>query len=292
MVGTTGFEPTTSSTPTKRATKLRYVPMTTTSIIHAHEVFVKPYFSGFKAILYPLNYIDRHTEQANKRRFTVIFAKNKGTCIKITKEVDGMSERKERMFWLTLGQDHRNKGASYEDIARHTASILRALKRRAKKQNWQYILHGTISNMHVSESALHKFDEFGIAITEQDMQQYAGEYHVHILILACPASTIVDFIADRWKYGVTKRIDPEHGSIDIQPVTRTPKRILQYIDDNHRYGTRSKWISQRYPTTGRLNREDARRYILTSSYGHTIAGTDTTQSLNAQGIEPCFRASQ
>ena len=26
MVGTTGFEPTTSSTPRKRATKLRYVP--------------------------------------------------------------------------------------------------------------------------------------------------------------------------------------------------------------------------------------------------------------------------
>ena len=28
MVGTTGFEPTTSSTPRKRATKLRYVPAT------------------------------------------------------------------------------------------------------------------------------------------------------------------------------------------------------------------------------------------------------------------------
>ena len=28
MVGTTGFEPTTSSTPRKRATKLRYVPTT------------------------------------------------------------------------------------------------------------------------------------------------------------------------------------------------------------------------------------------------------------------------
>lgn len=55
MVGTTGFEPTTSSTPRKRATKLRYVPITTTNIIHVYLVFVKPHFQvqwEYKKIAY------------------------------------------------------------------------------------------------------------------------------------------------------------------------------------------------------------------------------------------------
>lgn len=154
-----------------------------------------------------------------------------------------MSKRKIGLFALTLSPP-KDKATPKKDVVRAKDSLLRALKRAAKKHGWNYTIYGCVANKHISESMAWQFRDFFSKKELHDMalkDTQEGQWHIHLCILAAPCITIRDFLTNHWTL-----------SDDMQD--KCYRRIynldgwLKYIDANKRQGKKSQWIIQGYPS--------------------------------------------
>lgn len=96
-----------------------------------------------------------------------------------------MRGRKDGFFAFTLVV--MDEHATREDAIKAKETLLRGLKREAKRKNYHYLLFGCLTREHVSKN---QFYEFGITSK--------GNWHLHLTLYGDTASSIKNFIIRRW----------------------------------------------------------------------------------------------